>query len=147
MLVTAGLWYLPGIVQRMVVWRLQAAHRAHGHDQALDISLTSGEFSIRGFRVADREPGLPLAAVRGSSRALPPSLAAPRVTSGSRAWRSPAATRGSSGWDPTATASPDLLPQGPSSAGTIDVSIDHFTITGGWVELEDRVLARAHLAL
>src|SRR4030095_4946676 len=37
----------------------------------------------------------------------------------------------------------DLLDRPSSSSGGLDVSVDHLTITGGWVELEDRVLKPA----
>ena len=141
-LVTAGLWYLPGVVQRMVVWRLQAATGRTVTIQALDISLTSGEFSIRGFRVADREPGPPLAEFEKlEGRFHRRSLLRGRV------WIESLALTGGHArivrLGPNRYNISDLLPQGPSSAGTIDVSIDHFTITGGWVELEDRVLKPA----
>ena len=141
-LVTAGLWYLPGVVQRMVVWRLQAATGRTVTIQALDISLTSGEFSIRGFRVADREPGPPLAEFEKlEGRFHRRSLLRGRV------WIESLALTGGHArivrLGPNRYNISDLLPQGPSSAGTIDVSIDHFTITGGWVELEDRVLEPA----
>jgi len=141
-LVTAGLWYLPGIVQRTVIWRLQAATGRTVTIQALDISLASGQFSIRGFRVADREPGPPLAEFEKlEGRFHRRSLLRGHV------WIENLALTGGHArivrLGPNRYNISDLLPQGPQTSGTLDVSIDHFTITGGWVELEDRVLKPA----
>ena len=139
---TAGLWYLPGIVQRTVIWRLQAATGRTVTIQALDISLASGQFSIRGFRVADREPGPPLAEFEKlEGRFHRRSLLRGHV------WIENLALTGGHArivrLGPDRYNISDLLPQGPQTSGTLDVSIDHFTITGGWVELEDRVLKPA----
>jgi uncharacterized protein involved in outer membrane biogenesis len=141
-LATAGLWYLPSILQRTIIWRLQAATGRTVTIQALDISLTSGEFSIRGFRVADHEPGPPLAEFEKlEGRFHRRSLLRGHV------WIESLALTGGHArivrLGPNRYNVSDLLPQGPQSTGTLGVSIDHFTITGGWVELEDRVLKPA----
>jgi uncharacterized protein involved in outer membrane biogenesis len=138
-LVGVGLWYLPGLIQRTVLWRLQAATGRTVTIQAFDISLTSGQFSIRGFRIADREPGPPLAEFETlEGRFHRRSLLRGHVWIESLALTGPHARIVRLG--PNRYNISDLLGQGQSSSSALDVSIDHFTITGGWVELEDRVL-------
>ena len=141
-LVAAGLnWYLPAILHRTAIWRLQAATGRTVTIEALDISLATGEFSLRGFRVADREPGPPLAEFeRLEGRFHRRSLLRGHV------WIESLALTGGHArivrLGPNRYNISDLLDR-PSSSGGLDVSVDHFTITGGWVELEDRVLKPA----
>jgi uncharacterized protein involved in outer membrane biogenesis len=141
-LVAAGLnWYLPAIIHRTAIWRLQAATGRTVTIEALDISLATGEFSIRGFRIADRETGPPLAEFeRLEGRFHRRSLLRGHV------WIERLTLTGGHArivrLGPNRYNISDLLER-PSSSGGLDVSIDHFTITGGWVELEDRVLKPA----
>src|SRR5215470_10046576 len=138
-LVGVGLWYLPGLIQRTVIWRLQAATGRTVTIQALDVSLTSGQFSIRGFRIADREPGPPLAEFEKlEGRFHRRSLLRGHVWIENLALTGPHARIVRLG--PNRYNISDLLGQGQQPGGALDVSIDHFTIAGGWVELEDRVL-------
>src|SRR5262245_52051696 len=140
--VGVGLWYLPGLIQQTVIWRLQAATGRTVTIQALDISLTSGQFSIRGFRIADREPGPPLAEFDTlEGRFHRRSLLRGHVWIESLTLTGPHARIVRLG--PNRYNISDLLGQGQASGGALDVSIDHFTIAGGWVELEDRVLKPA----
>src|SRR4029453_13879517 len=139
-LVAAGLnWYLPAILHRTAIWRLQAATGRTVTIEALDISLATGEFSIRGFRIADRETGPPLAEFeRLEGRFHRRSLLRGHV------WIESLALTGGHArivrLGPNRYNISDLLDRPSSSSGGLDVSVDHLTITGGWVELEDRVL-------
>jgi len=140
--VAAGLWYLPGLVHQTVIWRLQAATGRTVTIQALDISLTSGEFSIRGLRIADRERGSLLVEFDTlEGRFHRRSLLRGHVWIENLALTAPHLRIVRLG--PNRYNISDLLGQGQQSGGALDVSIDHFTISGGWVELEDRVLKPA----
>src|SRR5215813_11138070 len=140
--VTVGLWYLPGLVQRTAVWRLQAATGRTVTIQALDISLVSGQFSIRGFRIADREAGPPLAEFEKlEGRFHRRSLLRGHVWIESLALTAPHARIVR--LEPNRYNISDLLGPGQPTSRAVGISIDHFTIAGGWVELEDRVLKPA----
>ncbi|HUK63196.1 MAG TPA: DUF748 domain-containing protein, partial [Dongiaceae bacterium] len=99
-------------------------------------------FSVRGFRIADRQAGSPLAEFEKlEGRFHRRSLLRGHV------WIESLALTGAHArivrLGPNRYNVSDLLPQGPSSGGGLDISIDHATITGGWIELVDRVLKPA----
>src|SRR5262245_25272666 len=124
-LVGVGLWYLPGLIRQTVIWRLQAATGRTVTIQALDISLASGQFSVRGFRVADREPGPPLVEFEKlEGRFHRRSLLRGHVWIENLALTAPHARIVRLG--PNRYNISDLLGQGQPSKGVLDVSVDHF---------------------
>jgi Domain of Unknown Function (DUF748) len=129
---------LPTLVRRAAIWQLQAQTGRPVTIEALELSLLTGRFSVRGFRVADRDGGLLAEFERLEGRFHRRSLAEARL------WiESLTLTNGHVRIvrvAPNRFNVSDLLDRPRQSSGGLDVRIDRFVIAGGWVELEDRVL-------
>jgi uncharacterized protein involved in outer membrane biogenesis len=140
LLAGAAVVLVPRYARQLLVWQLQSSTGRPVTLAAVDVSLATGEFSVRGLRVRDRDGG-PLAELdrlegrfhRGSLLRLHlrverlaltnPHLRLVRVA-------------------PNRFNISDLLDR-PASRRLFDVSIDRLTIDGGGVAVEDRVLTPA----
>ena len=131
---------VPRYARQLVVWQLQSATGRPVTVAAFDLSLMSGEFSLRGVRVGDHDGGLLAEFDRLEGRFHRHSLLrlhlwVERLTLTNGHIRIVRV-------GPNRYNISDLL-QRPASRRLFDVSIDRFTIDGGWVALEDRVLTPA----
>jgi Domain of Unknown Function (DUF748) len=136
----AAVVLLPRYARPLVVWQLRAATGRPVALAAADLSLATGEFSLRGLQVRDHDGGVlaELDSLEGRLHRrslLQLHLWIERLTltngrvrivrlSGNRFNIS------------------DLLDR-PASRGPFALSIDRLTISGGWVALEDRTLTPA----
>ena len=116
---TAVIVALPTFVRQLAIWQLQAQTGRRVTIEALDLSLLTGRFSVRGFRVADRDGELlaefeSLTLTNGHVRIV-------RVA-------------------PNRFNISDLLERPRTAGGGLNVDVEQFVIAGGWVEMEDRVL-------
>src|SRR5688572_24901572 len=55
---TAAVVFLPRFARQLVVWQLEGYTQRSVTIDALDVSLRTGRFSVRGFRVNDPDGGL-----------------------------------------------------------------------------------------
>jgi uncharacterized protein involved in outer membrane biogenesis len=140
LLAGAALLLVPRYAREIAVWQLRALTGRPVAVAAVDLSLATGEFSVRGVRVTDHDGGLlaELDALQGRFHR--------RSLLRAHLWiESLTLTNGHVrivriGQDRFNIS--DLLGR-PASRRLFDVSIDRLTIAGGWVALEDRVLAPA----
>ncbi|HEU4370828.1 MAG TPA: DUF748 domain-containing protein [Methylomirabilota bacterium] len=138
----AALFMLPGLMREVAVWQLQALTGRPVTIDALDLSLASGRFSVRGFRVADRDGGRLADFERLEGRFHP------RALLGGHLWIAELTL--TSGHvrivrlEPNRFNVSDLLDRPARTGGALDVSVDRFSLAGGSsVVLEDRVLRPA----
>jgi len=137
---TAGWLALPSLARRAVIWQVEAQTGRRLTMDAFDLDVRGGHLRIAGLRLADREPGPPLAEferldvrfrpaalLRGHLHVEEIALAAPRV-------RIVRLARGVLNIS-------DLLdrPRKPSS-GVSPLTLDRLALTGGTVLFEDRTL-------
>ena len=142
LLVAAGVvtaYRLPELVRRVAIARLHAITERPVEIARVDLNLLRGRASIRGFRLAERD-GQPFATIER----LDVTLGLPSLLLGHLRVRE-LAIRDS-------TVSVVRLPDGtfnfsdlvgghPGTGGrTVDVTVEHFALTGGKVTLEDRAL-------
>ena len=141
-LVVAGVvtaYRLPELVRRVAIARLHAITERPVEIVRVDLNLLRGRASILGFRLAERD-GQPFATIERLDVTLGlPSLLLGRLRVRELAIRD-------------STVSVVRLPDGtfnfsdlvggrPGTGGrTVDVTVEHFTLTGGKVTLEDRAL-------
>jgi Domain of Unknown Function (DUF748) len=129
---------LPMFVRQLAIWQLQAQTGRTVTIEALDLSLLTGRFSVRGFRVADRDGGLLAEFERLEGRFHRRSLAEARL------WiESVTLTNGHVRIvrvAPNRFNISDLLERPRTARGGLDVDVEQLAIAGGWVEMEDRVL-------
>jgi Domain of Unknown Function (DUF748) len=130
---------LPGILRQVAIWRLEVLTNRPVTIEALDLSLRSGRFSVRGFRVNDRDGGLLARFDSLEGRFHRRSLWQGHLwiedlvlTNGNvRIVRT----------GPDRFNISDLLERPRQPSGGFQVTVDHFAIRSGWVALEDRVLS------
>jgi uncharacterized protein involved in outer membrane biogenesis len=139
LLAAAAIVLLPRYARQLAVWQLGSLTGRPVAIQALDLSLTTGHFSVRGLRVADRDGGLLAELDRLEGRFHPVALLRlhlwiERLTLGGGHVR--IVRLGPGRFNVS-----DLLDR-PAASGRswLDISVDRFTIDGGWVALEDRML-------
>jgi len=141
MVAATAVWLaLPSLARRVVVWQVEAQTGRRLTMDAFDLDVRGGRLRIAGLRLADREPGPPLAEferldvrfrpaalLRGHLHVEEIALAAPRV-------RIVRLSRGVLNIS-------DLLdrPRKPSS-GVSPLTLDRLALTGGAVLFEDRTL-------
>jgi uncharacterized protein involved in outer membrane biogenesis len=137
---TVALWIaLPSLARRALVWQVEAQTGRRLTMTAFDLDLRGGRLQIAGFRLADREPGPPLAEfdrlqvrfrparlLRGHVDIEDVTLHAPRV----RLVRTDRGVLNIS----------DLLGRSRSKSGAAPFSLDHLSLTDGTIIFEDRTL-------
>jgi len=135
---TAVIVALPMFVRQLAIWQLQAQTGRTVTIEALDLSLLTGRFGVRGFRVVDRDGGLLAEFERLEGRFHRRSLAEARL------WiESLTLTNGHVRIvrvAPNRFNISDLLERPRTAGGGLNVDVEQLVIAGGWVELEDRVL-------
>ena len=129
------------LVRRATVWQLQAQTGRSATVAVLDVSLTEGRLDLRDLRVVDHDGGAlaeigrlqarfdPWALLRGSVEIRDLALTDGHV----RVVRTEANRLNVA----------DLLERPPSSGSPLNVVIDRFTLTGGRMTFEDRMLQPA----
>jgi uncharacterized protein involved in outer membrane biogenesis len=137
-LLAAAIALLPRYARQLAVWQLHSLTGRPVTVQALDLSLTTGRFSVRGLRVSDRDGGLLAELDRLEGRFHPVALLRLHL------WIESLTLGG--GHVRIVRVAPgrfnvsDLLDRPASGRRLVDVTVDRFTIDGGWVALEDRML-------
>jgi hypothetical protein len=131
---------LPRIVRRVAVARIHAVTGRPVSIEAVALNLLTGRFTVRGFRLAERGQPAPFADFgRLEARLHLPSLLLGHLwirdlivtDSTVRIVRLPAGDFNFS----------DLIQASGTTARPLDVTVDHFALSGGTVTLEDRALA------
>ncbi|MGH7374527.1 MAG: DUF748 domain-containing protein, partial [Candidatus Rokuibacteriota bacterium] len=136
----AAVWtMLPTLARWAVVWQIEAQTGRRLTLREFDLDLRGGRLRITGFRLADREPGPPLAEfdrldvrfrpatlLRGHLWLEEVTLTAPRL----RIVRTGRGLLNVS----------DLLGRSKPREGTAAFTLDRFSLTGGVVVFEDRTL-------
>jgi len=135
---TAAELFLPRVARTVAIWRLQAMTNRTVTIDALDISLRTGRFSVRGFRVNDPDGGL---LARFDS--LEGRFHRRSIWQGHLWIEDLVLTNGDVRIvrvGPDRFNISDLLerPREPSTG--FSIAVDHFAVRGGSVVLEDRVL-------
>ena len=137
---TAALLNLSALVRQAAVWQLRAATGRPVGIEALDLSLATGRFSVRGFRVDDHDGG-----VLGEFDRLEGRLHRRSLLRG-HLWIEELVLTGGHvrivRVGPNRFNISDLLER-PAGPRALDISVDHFSIAGGRVALEDRTLTPA----
>ncbi len=139
LLAAAATALLPRYARQLAVWQLRSLTGRPVTVQALDLSLTTGRFNVRGLRVTDRDGGLLAELDRLEGRFHPAALLRlhlwiESLTLGGGHLRIVRVAPGRFNVS-------DLLDRPASGRRLLDVSVDRFTIDGGWVALEDRMLS------
>jgi len=141
LLATAAVVLLPRYARQVATWQLRSLTGRPVAIQALDLSLATGEFSVRGLRVTDRDGSVLAGFDRLEGRFHRRSLLRLHL------WiESLTLTNGHVRIvrvGPSRFNVSDLLDRPAGSRRLLDVSIDRFTIAGGWVAFEDRLLTPA----
>ena len=136
----AAMWVmLPTLARWAVVWQIEAKTGRRLTMREFDLDLRGGRLHITGFRLADREPGPPLAEfdrldvrfrpaplLRGHLWLEEVTLTAPRV----RIVRTGRGLLNIS----------DLLGRSKARGGAVAFTLDRLSLTGGAVVFEDRTL-------
>ena len=137
---TVALLNLSALVRQAAVWQLQAATGRPVGIEAVDLSLATGRFSIRGFRVDDHDGGVLAEFDRLEGRLHRRSLLRGHL------WVEDLVLTGGHARivriGPNRFNISDLLGR-PARPRALDISVDHFSIAGGRVALEDRTLTPA----
>ena len=136
---TLAIVALPRVARTVAIWRLEALTNRPVTIEALDLSLQSGRFSVRGLRVNDRDGGLLARFDSLEGRFHRRSLWQGHLwiedlvlTNGNvRIVRT----------GPDRFNISDLLERPREPSGGLRVTVDHFAIKDSWVSLEDRVLS------
>jgi hypothetical protein len=136
----ATVYALPQIVRRVAVAQIHAVTGRPVSIEAVELNLLTGRITVRGFRLAERDQPAPFADVeRLQARLHLPSLLLGRlwirdlIVTGStvRVVRLPAGDFNFS----------DLIQASDTVSRPLDVTVDHFALSGGTITLEDRALA------
>jgi uncharacterized protein involved in outer membrane biogenesis len=140
LLAAAALWLaLPALVRRAMVWQVEAQTGRALTIQAFELDLRRGHLLITGVRLADREPGPPLAELdRLEVRFRPRALLRGHLWIEDAALHNPRlrVVRTKDGMLNIA----DLLRPGPPRARPPAVTLDRLALAGGAVLFEDRTL-------
>jgi uncharacterized protein DUF748 len=137
---TTALVMLPRLVRQVAIWRLQAlTHRSVSID-ALDLSLRTGRFSVRGVRVNDPDGGLLAGFDALEGRVHRRSFLEARVWIENAVLTNPRVRVVRVGPDRFNIS--DLLEPRKPSRG-VAITVDHFAVHGGSLAVEDRVLTPA----
>jgi uncharacterized protein DUF748 len=135
-----GVYFLPQIVRQVAITAIEVATRRKVAIDAIDVDVSTGRFTVRGFRLADRDFPEPLATFdRLEGRLHRRSLLRLHIWLEHLTLVNPTVhiVRTAPG---TFNIS-DLLSGKESSP--LDITIDHFVISGGTALLDDRVVAPA----
>jgi Domain of Unknown Function (DUF748) len=131
---------LPRIVRLVAIARIHAATGRPVSIEAVGLNLLTGHVTVRGFRLTERDQSAPFADVgRLEARLHLPSLLLGHIRirdlivtdSTVRVVRLPAGDFNFS----------DLIQASGTTTRPLDVTVDHFALSGGTVTLEDRALA------
>jgi uncharacterized protein involved in outer membrane biogenesis len=129
-----------GLVHRLAIWQLESTTGRPVTIEALDLSVATGRFSVRGFRINDPDGGLLAEFDRLEGRFHRRSLLRGHL------WIEALALTGGHvrivRIGPNRFNISDLLER-PAGRRMLDVSVDHFSVTDGRVALEDRTLTPA----
>jgi uncharacterized protein involved in outer membrane biogenesis len=134
----AALLVLPRFAREAAIWQLQALTGRPVALDALDVSLTDGRFSARGFRVTDHDGGLLAEFDRLEGDFHPASLLGAHLRIGTLVLTNGRLRIVRLG--PNRFNVSDLLERPAAPRSAFDVSVDRFTLAGGAVALEDRTL-------
>jgi hypothetical protein len=139
-MVGALLGALPGLVRRAVVTAISVATSRDVTVDAFEFDVFTGRLAVRGFRLFDRDGRTPLAEFeRLDARIHRRSLLRARLWIEEAALRNPAVHL--IRLTPDTFNISDLLQRGRRHGHTFDVTVDRFSLLGGRVTIEDRVLA------
>jgi Domain of Unknown Function (DUF748) len=139
--VALGLYNLPGLVRRVAIARLQAITGRPVSIDVVELNPLTGRVAVGGFRIDERgEPAGPFASIdRLEARLHVLALLRGHV------WLSRLTVAGSTvrvvrlpSGDFNLS---DLIESSGPSGRVLDVTVDHFALSGGTVTLEDRALA------
>jgi uncharacterized protein involved in outer membrane biogenesis len=139
LLTAATLLLLPRYARELVTWQLERLTARAVHIEALELSLAGGRFSVRGLRITDHDGGLLAELERLDGRFRPLALLRAHVwleTLALDAGRVRIVRTGPDRFNIS-----DLLERRGPARQAVAVSVDRFTVTGGWVQLEDRTLS------
>jgi hypothetical protein len=131
---------LPELLRRVLVWRLEAATGRAAAVDRLELDLSGGRLRIEGLRLADREPGPPLAELAALElRFHPRALVRGRLVADAVSARGLRVrlVRGADGRLNVA----DLLARRQPATRPAPVSIARLELSDGELSLEDRSLA------
>jgi Domain of Unknown Function (DUF748) len=137
--VAVTVYFLPEIVRSVAVARIHALTGRPVSIAAVELALLSGRFTVRGFRLGERDAPAPLAEFdRLDGRVHLPSLLVGHLwlrelvltDSTVRVIRLPTGQFNLS----------DLIESSGTRGRTLDVTVDRFALTGGRVTLEDQAL-------
>jgi uncharacterized protein involved in outer membrane biogenesis len=140
LLAGAAVLLVPRYAREIAVWQLRALTGRPVAVAAVDLSLTTGEFSVRGVRVTDHDGGLLAEFDALQGRFHRRSLLRAHLWIESLTLTNGHVRIVRIGQNRFNVS--DLLDR-PASRRLFDLSIDRLAITGGWVALEDRVLTPA----
>ncbi|HET7343919.1 MAG TPA: DUF748 domain-containing protein, partial [Methylomirabilota bacterium] len=135
---TTALILLPHVVRQIAVWRLQALTHRPVTIEALDVSLRTGRFSVRGLRVDDRDGGLLAGFDALQGRFHRRSLLEAKVWIEEAVLTNPQVRIVRLG--PGRFNVSDLLERPGEPSHGLAVNVDHFAVRGGRIAVEDRVL-------
>lgn len=135
---TAAVLALPRIARTVAVWRLEALTDRSVTIEAVDISLRTGRFSVRGLRVNDRDGGL---LARFDS--LDGRFHRRSIWQGHLWIEELVLTNGDVRIvrvGPDRFNISDIIERPRQPSGGFTLTLDHFAVKGGSIVLEDRVL-------
>jgi uncharacterized protein involved in outer membrane biogenesis len=135
-----GVYFLPQVVRQVAITAIGAATSRKVAIDALDVDVSTGRFTVHGFRLADRDFPEPLVTFdRLEGRLHRRSLLRLHIWFEHLTLVNPTVHIVRTG--PGIFNISDLF--GGKGSSPLDITIDHFVISGGTAVLEDRVLAPA----
>lgn len=135
-----GVYFLPQIVRQVAITAIGAATSRNVAIDSVDVDVSTGRFTVRGFRLADRGVPEPLATFdRLEGRLHRRSLLRLRIWFEHLTLVNPTVHIVRTG--PGTFNISDLF--GRKESSPLDITIDHFVITGGTAVLDDRVVVPA----
>ncbi|HUP34237.1 MAG TPA: DUF748 domain-containing protein [Candidatus Limnocylindria bacterium] len=136
---TAAWLALPGLVRRVVVWQVETQTGRTLTMREFDLDLRAGRLRIAGLRLADREPGPPLAELdRLEARFRPGALLRGHLWIEDLALDNPRVRIVRTGGGVLNVS--DLLRPSEPRAQAAAVTLDRFALIGGAILFEDRTL-------
>src|SRR5688572_22048194 len=135
-----GIYFLPQVVRQVAITAIGAATNRKVAIDAVDVDVSTGRFTVRGFRLADRDVPEPLATFdRLEGRLHRRSLLRLHIWFEHLTLVNPTVRIVRTG--PGTFNISDLF--GGKGSKPLDITIDHFVISGGTAVLDDRVIAPA----